>query len=283
MKRLACVLILYCFKAYCQDFEDYTFAPPVPDPRIEYGLLMVGDTGTGDAAQMKVAAAMVGFCRVVRCDASLLLGDNFYPSGVSSATDPQFQSKFHKPYDPLHIRFYVALGNHDYSNPQAQIDHRGPYWMMPSKYYRAAKGPVEVFALDTNAMNNAQEAWLKKSLGLSTAQWKIVFGHHPVYSYGVHGDTILLKHRVLPILKDQHADIYVSGHDHDKQLIHKDGMLFLVSGAGAQVRRTGFSEGSLYAASTLGFAHMGIFGKRAVLRFVNEDGEVEYAVEISKT
>jgi N-acetylmuramoyl-L-alanine amidase len=58
----------------------------------------VGDTGTGGPDQFKVAGAIFQTCASSGCDFGLLLGDNFYPDGVSSADDPQRKTKFEQPY-----------------------------------------------------------------------------------------------------------------------------------------------------------------------------------------
>lgn len=42
---------------------------------------------------------------------------------------------------------------------------------------------------------------LEKNLNQSTAKWKIVLGHHPVYSYGEHGNTAELIEGLKPILE----------------------------------------------------------------------------------
>jgi hypothetical protein len=57
---------------------------------------------------------MVAFCGSTPCDFVLLLGDNFYPSGVKSVTDSQWKTAFVTPYEALGLTFYPTLGNHDY-------------------------------------------------------------------------------------------------------------------------------------------------------------------------
>ncbi|MBL9107498.1 MAG: metallophosphoesterase [Myxococcales bacterium] len=51
-------------------------------------------------------------------DFGILLGDNFYVSGVSGVSgvdDPQWQDKFELPYSDLTFPIYAVLGNHDCS------------------------------------------------------------------------------------------------------------------------------------------------------------------------
>lgn len=286
MKNLPAIMAMFFACAKAPAPEDPVHPePPVKDDKVSYGLVMVGDTGTGEADQFKVAGAMRKYCAVTRCSAGLLLGDNFYPIGVRNAADPQFNSKFHIPYDPLGFNWYVALGNHDYmQSPQAQVDHKGSFWQLPARYYKVSVGNLDLFALDSNKDLKAQVPWLQRNLEASKAAWKVVFAHHPIRSYGVHGDEKAMA-VFKGLLKKYEVDIFASGHDHDKQIIQEGALspFYLVSGAGAKTRNTGFGPDSIFAASTLGFSHLAIYSdKLAKLFIVNGDGNVEFTLELHK-
>jgi hypothetical protein len=83
------------------------------------------------AGQRAVAAAMGDVCARRGCDLILYLGDNFYPTGVTSTTDAQWTTKFEDVYvaPSLAVPFWPVLGNHDYglvydaSRAQAQVDY----------------------------------------------------------------------------------------------------------------------------------------------------------------
>lgn len=77
------------------------------------GFLVIGDMGTGTPEQFEVAKAMKEVCAQRGCAFVISTGDNIYEYGVSSVQDPQFQSKFEKPYAELDIPFFLVLGNHD--------------------------------------------------------------------------------------------------------------------------------------------------------------------------
>lgn len=71
----------------------------------------------------------------------------------------------------------------------------------------------------------------------SNATAKIVVGHHPIHSNGgTHGDTETLK-PVKEIMGERNAKVYVNGHDHNLQAIREDGLAFITSGAGSDLRR----------------------------------------------
>lgn len=46
---------------------------------------------------------------------------------------------------------------------------------------------------------------LESKLARSKAQWKIVIGHHPVYSNGHHNSTAELIQHVQPLLQVRHV------------------------------------------------------------------------------
>ena len=72
----------------------------------ETGFLFFGDAGTGSKEQFQAAASMEDYCKNSKCDFVALLGDNFYPSGVTSINDPLWNSAFESPYANLSLIFY---------------------------------------------------------------------------------------------------------------------------------------------------------------------------------
>ena len=148
-----------------------------------------------------------------------------------------------KIYDPPRIPFFAVTGNHDWGfadSAAAEIlySRQSPTWRMPALYYSFTAGPVQFFALATQAWSETQRNWLDQELQRSTARWKIVYGHHPIYSYGVHGDTPELQESLLPVLKNRGANIYLVGHDHLVQHLKPEGGVhFFVAPAAGQSAR----------------------------------------------
>ncbi len=247
----------------------------------ETGFLFFGDAGTGNKDQYRVAKSMTKFCENSTCDFVALLGDNFYPSGVSSVNDAQWKTAFELPYKDLGLIFYAALGNHDYKgNIEAQINYskKSKIWKMPSSYYSFSKGDADFFVIDTNHFNKTQREWLEAEIENSTASWKIVYGHHPVYSYGSHGNSDELEEELLPIIEGN-VDFYLSGHDHTKQVIEKKSsdITFIVSGAAGQTEPKKRSRTAIYNSSSLGFAHFLITKSKAILKIMDAKGDVDYS------
>ncbi len=173
-----------------------------PEPVVRF--VALGDTGTAGTGQHQVAAGIAKKCATSGCDFVVLLGDNFYESGVDGPDDPQFQTKFEQPYAAIELPFYAVLGNHDYGGAGAgnefgkgrhQVEYakRSAKWKMPAEYYRFREKHVEFFAMDTNmqmyGIDSQQETDMLKWLTDSTADWKVMLGHHPYLSNGKHGNA----------------------------------------------------------------------------------------------
>ena len=171
----------------------------------------LGDVGTGNRGQYAVAQAMNSYFQQHPFSSVLLTGDNIYPNGEIEKIGAAFES----PYRFLRQRavpFYAVLGNHDVrtNNGADEIRYRG--FNMQGRYYTFTQGPIQFFALDTNKQAAWQEqlVWLEENLARSPATWKVVFGHHPVYSSGVHGSTPRLQE--LPSLFSRYGvQLYLSG------------------------------------------------------------------------
>jgi len=274
--------------------------------------LAVGDWGRDGASHQRDVAAAMGRAaseRSARCVISV--GDNFYENGVQSADDPQWRTSFEAIYTApsLQTPWYALLGNHDYrGTPQAQIDYaaRSSRWRMPSRYYMVSGGElgaphVDLFFLDTSPLvhsyrehveqpiarnvatqdPSAQLTWLDAALGQSQAKWKLVFGHHTIFSGGsAHGNTPELIQQIKPILDHHGVNAYINGHEHDLQHIHIDGGDYICTGAGSEVRPTGSIEGTRFCLSRSGFAVFAVSNESMDLEFVDYSGASLYRTSL---
>lgn len=288
--------------------------PPSPTPATPPAVRFVamGDTGTGENSQLKIGNAIAAKCAKDGCDFVQLLGDNLYPSGAASTSDPVWQQKFEAPYAAVNLPFYAVLGNHDYGADGAgtdfakgknEIDYSNvsTKWKMPSAYYRFAKGAAEFFALDTNmamfdqvsAQKVAVTAWALAS----KAPWKIAFGHHPYKSNGPHGNAGKYDNVPIPgpwtgkgvkeFLEQTvcgKVDLYLSGHDHSQQWLNEscNGTELAVSGAGAKTTELPGSNATLFQSLELGFLYLVVEEKKLTAQFVDENGNVEFTHVLNK-
>ena len=247
-----------------------------------------GDFGTGSAAQKQTSAAILEIHKKTPFDFGITLGDNFYTTGMSSPFDPRWKTQWEDLYEPLKIKFYATLGNHDWvqsDSPAAEIlySSSSSSWRMPAPYYTFTAGPVQFFALDTNEISEAQLLWLDGELKKSTARWKIVYGHQPIYSDGEHGDDGVLIERLLPVIKNR-ADIYLVGHDHIFNHIKPEaGVHFFVAGVGgANVYKVKPIDRTLFAQSINGFASLEANSASLTVRFIGTDLKQLYEYSLRK-
>lgn len=255
----------------------------------ERGIVFTGDWGSGDAHERKVVEGMRAWCQRERCDAGAFLGDNFYPAGVTSTEDPKWGTHWRAMYGTLGIVFHPALGNHDYADdgvpgdPDAQVRYsaKDPLWQMPAKTYTWTLGAAEFFVLDTEAWDDAQGAWLRGALAGSKAPVKIVYGHHPIYSNGPHGDdtnVLALRDRLGPILVEGGATLFMAGHDHHKEILDAGmGVGLVIAGTGGKGLYPVLPGGpnQVCAFSTYGWAHVLVTAAEAKVRLVRSSGEIE--------
>ena len=153
---------------------------------------------------------------------------------------------------------------------------------MPATQYTFTAGWVQFFAIDSAVMTPYQLEWLKKALDNSFYAWKVVYGHHPIYSHGHHGNNREMIRELLPVLKER-ADVYLAGHDHDMQHLKPEGNLhFFVSGAGGKLRTIKPGPRSLFAKSALGFSVLEADKSSLKMTFVDKTLKPIYEYTLKK-
>src|SRR5690625_6400908 len=222
-----------------------------------FSFIVLGDFGrVGDYYQKDVAREMGHATIAVSAEFILSLGDNFKPNGVQSTQDYHWISSFESIYKGtgLYTDWYVALENHDYrGNVQEQIDYSNisRRWNMPDRYYSKTfeldnGDKLLMVVMDTNPYIDgyhgnsdkypdiekqdtlAQTQWIKEQLDTKdpSVRWKIVVGHHPMYSGGKRKnseDTLLFEKKFADLFDQYKVDAYICGHEHDLQIIKPKG------------------------------------------------------------
>ncbi|MEI8094459.1 MAG: metallophosphoesterase [Spirochaetales bacterium] len=271
---------------------------PVPQPLVRF--VAVGDTGTGEADQALVATAIHTFLSHEKVDFVVLLGDNFYPSGVTSVIDPQWKTKYEDLYGSWGLPVYAVLGNHDYGgngagDEPAKAEYQlayalySPTWKMPAHFYRQTFGAGTLVALDTNALRLHPEAsgaqktavtgWLATSSTSGLSGWKIVLGHHPYLSNGPHGNASGESPAFAAFFDEVvagHADLYLAGHDHGLQLMAAAAghpLLVVAGGGGATLTHVNGSNPTLFRRAALGFAVVEYDATTLKVRLLGTSGE----------
>lgn len=248
-------------------------------------VVIIGDFGTGNQDQYDVAKGIEIFCRTHGCDYGVTVGDNFYPKGVRSVDDPQFQTAFEHPYGHLGFTFYPAYGNHDYlGNREAQLAYKSDAWQMPGRFYKLSTPNADLFAIDTEMFDHAQRGLLEQAVSQSKKPWKLIYGHRPLHSEGEHGGNPVIKAMIEPILKAYAVDFYAAGHDHSLQLIEMYGEHTVHIGSGAAGKMAWVRKGkhTVFAKATMGFVHVDFEPASATLSYVDRYGREMFSKTYKK-
>ena len=196
---------------------------------------VIGDTGTGDSNQYRVAKVLANARQMFPFEFVAMVGDNMY--GADNPRD--YEKKFEIPYKPIldaGVKFYAALGNHDSPNQRMYK----LFNMNGQRFYTfKPKDGVRFFALDSNYMDPEQLQWLEKELKASGSDWKIAFFHHPLYSSGErHGSDTALKDQLEPLFQRYSVDVVLTGHDHVYERIKpQKGTQYFIVGNSAKLRK----------------------------------------------
>ena len=274
--------------------------------------LLLGDWGRdGEKDQVRVATQMDLAAKKLNANFVISVGDNFYEDGVASVDDPQWQSSFEKVYaaPSLQVPWHAALGNHDYHGDcDAQIAYskKSRRWTMPARYFQRtekidAHNVVDFFFLDTTPMSAldadetkygghlktqnvlVQLAWFTAALAASTAPWKIVIGHHPIYTGGSHGDTPYLVDNILPLLEKHGVQAYFNGHDHDLQHLQTSKVNLFCTGAGSKPRvKVDTTPRTKFAVGCSGFITASLAADKLAVQMIDDQGKNLYAVTVPR-
>ncbi|MFC0119849.1 metallophosphoesterase [Pseudoalteromonas xiamenensis] len=141
----------------------------------------------------------------------------------------------------------LLSGQHYYDVPlRADGTEQGLASALASKQAEVEK--IEKHETPLGGEDHTQLAWLAEGLKTSQAKWKIVYGHHVLWSIGgtKFNEAHVLRKLLLPELC-QYADAYIAGHEHDLELLTDDcsrvlghhdkpKLPLIISGAAAKMR-----------------------------------------------
>jgi len=252
----------------------------------------IGDSGTGSAAQQRVAAAMEQRCvKDGGIDGLLLLGDVIYPKGVDSTADPKWQSRVFSLYSGPCLGqapIYPVIGNHDikkgYDRVQIWMDYQAinPRWRFPYRFYQVRFAQLlNLVALDTMFPYTVKD-YLPDAF-VPPARWTIAMGHHPLKAATLAGG----RHKgggiggwyVRRFLCNQ-VDAYLSGHTHQLEMrsLPDCGFTHVVDGGGgAGLYQVDPSDRAVeFLAASYGFLAITVTQQTLDLTFVSDQGKTLY-------
>ena len=213
---------------------------------------VIGDWGDGSDDQAALGKQMLSAYQKSSYDFVLASGDNIYPNGAAR----HFVKKFEEPFRGLlrnDVKFHTVFGNHDVQ--EGRQDQRGyPLFNMEGRHYytlRRGNGLVDIFMLDTTDYDSVQAGWFENDLRTSTARWKIVVMHHPLYSSGKkHGSSVKLRRKIEPLLSQYKVNVVFAGHDHIYERVKpQHGVQHFVTGAGGKLRHGNVNKESTLTAA----------------------------------
>jgi hypothetical protein len=271
-----------------------------------YNFFILSDLGrNGYYKQKTVANTVADVADYIEPNFIIASGDTFHYNGVRSTSDPLWTSNFENVYTrpELLVDWYIVLGNHEYKgNTQAILDYSkiSRRWNIPARYYTLEQkvdnnNSLLIVNIDTSPFvteyreqpkkypdvqgqnPDKQIAWIDSVLTASKDKWKIVIGHHPIYSYdGKHGNTDELIEKLDPILRKHKVDFYFAGHIHNAQHIQKDGFDYIVSTSGSLARKATKGTYTKFSDSSEGFTICSVTGNAFNVIFLNDKGEELY-------
>ncbi|MFI3282527.1 MAG: metallophosphoesterase [Rikenellaceae bacterium] len=311
MKRFFLTLVAIVALVSQSSAQQTIYPTPHDYAENRFNFYVISDSGRNGYYEQKSCAETMGvMAESIGPEFIAAAGDTHHFMGVESTTDPLWITNYEAVYShpELMIPWYAVCGNHEYrGNTQANIDYSAisRRWQMPSKYYSKlfeedgvsllvlfidTPPLIDKYRNDTEKYPDAaqedmqaQLKWIEKSLGESTADWKIVIGHHPIYAQTPKSksERTNMQERVDPILRKYGVDAYVSGHIHNFQHIRMEGseIDYIQNSAASLAREVSAVEGTLFCSPEEGFSIFSLDAKSLLVHFVDKNGRFIHTIE----
>lgn len=297
------------------------FIPELKNENEDLNFLVLGDFGrVGEYYQKEVAKQLGNAALMLDSEFIVTVGDNFYPNGVASIYDEHWHASFNNIYKhpSLYIDWYAALGNHDHrGNIDAQIAYSdiSRRWNMPAPYYsktfelndgkklllvvmdtspfiQSYQGKTEKYPHLESQNAEEQKKWLIETLSTNdeSIAWKVVVGHHPLYSGGKRKeakDTKDFESQFADLFDSLEVDAYICGHEHDLQIIKPKGRFTtqFLSGGGSETRPAGTREGTIFSKAEPGFMSFTVNGDSIEIKTIKaheNSAEILHTMHLKK-
>ena len=207
------------------------------------------------------------------------------PIGSTGDEDDDWFFTYFQPYRYIlnRIPVYPSIGNHDADETEERDDRAqlednlylrerivseeaaGRASFGPGLFYRFRYGSnIEFICLDTSKEDffrgrrlfEYPKHWEFVELAFpedrSGTLWRIPFAHHPPYCAGPQHHNTRSMQRLMPLFERSGVKAMFSGHEHNFQHSHCDGIDYFITGAAGKLRRTAPDDFS--AAHTVSWA-----------------------------
>ncbi|MFI5237762.1 MAG: T9SS type A sorting domain-containing protein [Ignavibacteriales bacterium] len=247
---------------------------------------IIGDFGDDDAEELAVSNLVKSW----NPDFIITTGDNSYDATNIDVNIGKYYHDYIYPYvgsfgegSPNSTnRFWVSLGNHDYTDGGGLTAHYN-YFVLPNneRYYDKVVDNVHLFMvnsyteeIDGTSSTSIQANWIQTKMLdclANHSHWRVVAFHHPAYSSGEHQSSIYMRWP----FQTWGAHFVVQGHDHDYERLEVNGLTYFVNGTGGRNLRP---FGTIHPLSVFrDFAHFGaqlvtISDDSCYVDFIGTDG-----------
>lgn len=211
-----------------------TFTGP-PERGDDFSFFLFGDTRSNHADHTDVITSMVALVEREGPVAFVVhTGDMVSTGGTIGHWDTFFEIEA-----PLISRSPIlpVFGNHEAFLGRTVYESLfaiPPSSTSPSvRWYSVDMGDIHIATIDPYAMEMEPHLdWLEEDLASSTAKFKILAVHAPLFTFSNHPPAFALRDALLPILQASDVHLVVSGHNHLYERFFGHGIHFVVSGGG---------------------------------------------------
>ncbi len=260
-----------------------------------FDFVVFGDCGLGTSEQYYIAQRMLGENAAL----ALITGDVVYMSGSYA----EYEERFFPYYSDMmrRVPFFPSPGNHDYNTQNLRpylTLHALPIEDVPlpeqGRYYSFDWGNVHFVSLDTNTPlldaisgRGKMLEWLEQDLEKSDHFWRVVYFHHPPYTWGIHDrdPTVgLVRDYIVPILDRYRVDLVFPGHEHSyqrtvpmrggKEVAPGQGIVYVITGGGgANLYPVFKTPGLAYGETAYHYVRAENRGTHMTVRAIRIDGK----------
>jgi|GEM_PF-1283568 len=264
------------------EMASFTTAP-IPGTR-HWRIVAYGDNRTYPETHKRIAN------QILKLDPSMIIHSGDLVSDGNSYE--QWKNEYFDPMKGLaeNITVFPSLGNHERNSP-----HYYEYMSVPDEngesYYSFDYGNAHFIALNSNdgeepfGINSEQTQWLMKDLKEhASAEWKIVFFHHPLFRCHPRRGIEPQRWVWQEIFDEYGVDLVVNGHDHYYQRTYaignyqgkpSRGVYHIISGGGGANNYPIIPK--IHAANRRSVHHLTVMdfqGDRIVGRAIDDQGNV---------
>lgn len=269
----------------------HTFPSPRTLVKSNVNFAAIGDYGRGvdkkNSNQAAIAESMIRVAEQTDLRFVLTTGDNVYSGG---AVDDDWYFKFYEPYRFVinRVAFFPAMGNHDGPSDSSDADSGDDRAQLYDNFFFLQTFPtirndealhykfkfglqLEFVALDSTETDDASSSddthvlsgkgkkFLKETFSKDSAAgltFKIPFFHHPPLcagpKYGNNKDLKKMVDKYIGI--DPSVALILNGHEHNFQQSYRQGINYVVTGGGGEIRKGEFKKSAMKKAKTLSYS-----------------------------